>query len=139
MPDWLEWALDNAPKIVTVFALGGAAGALLTEAFTRRRQKLELAIRVVEAYFARYQRLGYVKDLLQNGVPDDQHNAVLEIGDWLNLVAKLNNKKALNAWIVESVGITKEIAEFGTNVGKTPLAGQTSKWPDLMDTTRRLG
>lgn len=107
--------------ILVSFLSGGAAGAVINVFFTRRFQKRELTLKIIDGFFVRYTEIAAVKGLLAPGALSNpaQKNQVRAIGDWFDHVARLFNGCMLDKKLFKGCGIDKEIIEFRTRAQRS--------------------
>jgi hypothetical protein len=106
--------MDYVPFVVSLIS-GGLAGAVVNLVVTRRRQRIEMALKLIDYFFSIYSEVGAVKGLLQSPSSlktPTELNRVTKVGDWFNLVATLWEKNAADKDILKKAVITKEMERF---------------------------
>ena len=99
--------------IVVLF--GAVVAAWLAASYSRKQQKLQITLSVIDQYFSIYEQISEVKPLLTppNIVQALQEsNPLRRTGDWLNGVADMINSKTIDISLCNNVGILKEIKSF---------------------------
>ena len=95
MPDWI---IEIVVPLVGALGLGGFLAVLIREHFAKRRQKLELTLRIVEDYFRRFDDLGHAQHALETETDNTtllNNQCFRSAGNWLHLVAKLLHDEKL--------------------------------------------
>ncbi len=97
---------------VAALAVGsGFAGVVVSEFMTRRRGKREISLQIVKDIFGRYRDIAKAKGILQDPNakarlrnPADL-NAIIEVGDWCDVVAHLYAARLADRKLFEKLGI----------------------------------
>jgi hypothetical protein len=139
--------MEYLPLIVS-FISGGLAGAVVNLLVTKRRQRVDSALRVIDYYFAIYNEIGEAKRILQNpSLLSDANEEirVRKIGDWFELVSSLCNKKVVDTEILAQVALFGEMDVFrslveGSFTQSRVLHDAKKWWPELYDSNlKKLG
>jgi hypothetical protein len=124
MPDWQT---ADTLRLVASFIGGGSTGALLNWIFARRKERREMALKLVEQYAAMYKELGEVQGLLESPTHLKSHpqdmNRVRQAGNWFDFAALVMANGLSDVRLLKRIGIDqrvgfrerlhKEITEFG--------------------------
>jgi len=79
---------------------GGLAGAVANIFVTRRRQRIDAALKLIDYFFSHYGGIAEVKAILKDTSQLSnpvKENLVREIGDWFNLVSFLCDRNVSNS------------------------------------------
>ena len=132
---------QSAISLVT----GGLAGALVNLYFTQRRQRVEIALELIDYFFSNYREIGEVKRILQNptSLTNIEENRVRMLGDWLNLVATLCQRKVVDKRLLNDVVVFSEMLIFRNlvqgSINQSNVFNDAWKWwPDLYNFTQSL-
>jgi len=130
MPDQVTVAIIGV--VVAAFT-GGLSGALVTAIITRRRQRLELALKVVDYFLGIYSDVADVHRYFQenNSLTDRiERNQVKKLGDWFEWVIILAQNGAVDVALLDHAGMLKQIGTFRDNVKvfKTKFETLHSSW-----------
>ncbi len=112
------------PLIVT-FISGGLAGAILNALLTRRRMQVDATLKILDAFFDRYDDIAVCYRLLnENPFPDtpDNRNYVKKIGDWFETVANMADAELIDRkMLLDGFGFRSQIEHFRTFVTGSDL------------------
>jgi hypothetical protein len=130
--------MEYLPFVVSLIS-GGMAGAIVNLFVTRRRQRIDAALKLLDYFFSIYGELAEVKGILQSPPTlsnPKELNRVRKIGDWFNLVASLCEKKLVDTQLLGRVGLFSEMDIFsslvqGTHVSSDTLHKSKDWWPHL--------
>src|SRR5918911_3352163 len=131
--------MQYLPFIVSIVS-GGLAGAVVNYLVTRRRQRVEVGLKVIDFYFANYNDIAKTKYILQNPTllaDGNEKNQVLKIGNWFELVASLCTGKAVDTHLLAQTPLFLDMSVFrslvkGTfNQSRELLDAETQWWPEL--------
>lgn len=107
--------------IVVSLISGGLAGAIANIAFSKSKDKRDIAFRIIDYYFTIYTDIGITKGILASpgSLSDVKHlTTVRKVGDWFHLVASLLNKKknAPQEDLLRTFGVIDELKRFRENI-----------------------
>jgi len=112
------------PLVVTLIS-GGLAGAIVTLFFTRRRQRIDCTLKVIDTYFDLYHEIGDCRQLLEAvPFPDTpaNRNRVRKLGDWFSIVARMSREKIIvRKLLLDKFGFRSQIELFRTLVSGSDL------------------
>jgi hypothetical protein len=131
-------ATEYIPVLVS-FISGGLAGAVVNAFVTRRWQKTQVALSIIERFFSSYDDIARAKSILRDPTSTkavDNQNTVRKVGDWFELVSSLWKHSSLNRDLIKEVAIPKEIDLFRDLVTNSKsftdvFLEAKSWWPDL--------
>jgi hypothetical protein len=140
--------VDNIPSWqLTVSAIGvlasliggGLSGAIVNSIITKRRQKLDLSLKITDYFFSIYTETGFVLNLFIENDPLTNRNIkdrVLKIGDWYELVLTLCRKEAADYYLLGEIGILGQIDRFKRQVEAFRLKSNVldaawAAWPNI--------
>jgi hypothetical protein len=126
------------PAIVT-FISGGLAGAILNALLTRRRQKVDATLKILDGYFDRFDDMAVCYRLLNENpfqdTPDNLNN-VKKVGDWFETVANMADAKLIDGeMLLDGFGFRSQIERFRTSVNGSDLFRPflANQWSTLRD------
>jgi len=93
----------------------GAIAGFLTHWFSRRRQRTDVALKVVDSFMAMYSEIGAAMGILHQqhaNLDASQENTVRKAGDWFELVAALYESNVVDRHFLEQVGLPDQMKRF---------------------------
>jgi len=101
-------------KLLPSLVGGGLAGSILTHYVTTRRQRLDIAMKVMDGLFQHYNELGGAKFALtsESTLTVEQLNQVRRVGDWLEFCALLYFRGSVDKDLMKKFGVPDEMRAF---------------------------
>lgn len=150
----VDWTLsvNTFLTVCGTVLFGGAAGAGLAAYFAGRRERRDVALKLVDYYLAHYAAYADVLRMLSEPTrltDPAARNRLREMGDWFEIAAILLNRGRTDRALLQDIGLTAQIARFRDQVveavPKAPadiggrLAELLEKWNGLREFRQEEG
>jgi hypothetical protein len=113
IPTW-QLVISGLGVLVSLIG-GGLSGALVNSVITKRRHRLEIALKITDYFFSIYGEVGTIVRYFHENDPltnPDKKNRVLKIGDWYELVLTLCRNDSVDVLFLGDSGLIDQIDRF---------------------------
>jgi hypothetical protein len=121
---------------------GGILGTVLTLLYKRGEKRTDIAIKLIDQFFERYEKLGEVYSLFNmEWDPQENHeDKVRMMGDWFEIFSALYNNRKADRNLLDSVGFPKIISRFYRKAELDDRLQDTIQWwPEMERYVKEFG